>query len=492
MKSQFSLRREAAVASQFYPGDANRLLAEVERYTGGKPPVLPAAVRALIVPHAGYPYSGATAGQAYALLRGRADIARVVVVAPSHRVAFRGLSLGNYGALCTPLGELPVDTAACAALAEAHPLLSCRTDAHVSEHALEVQLPFLQVVLPQRPAVVPLVCGELTPAELRELARALAPVLWNPHTLWVISSDFTHFGEAFGYVPFTRDVPRRLEELDTGAIDLIRRFDLDGFSDYIERTGATICGSTPIGLLLALIEPERERLAARLLAYTTSGSLTHDWEHSVSYAALCVFDAATSGDEAAAPAGAAASHAGCALGADERALLLRLAREAIGAGLTRKATAPPAAATLPEELTRDGAAFVTLHLDGNLRGCIGSLEADEPLYRNVMRNARNAAFHDPRFFPLTAQELPRVRLEISVLTPPRRIASPAEFVIGRHGIILEKDGASAVFLPQVAPEQGWDRDTTLTHLALKAGLEPNAWRRDAEFFVFEAIVFGEE
>jgi AmmeMemoRadiSam system protein A len=142
-------------------------------------------------------------------------------------------------------------------------------------------------------------------------------------------------------------------------------------------------------------------------------------------------------------------------------------------------------------LKRDGAAFVSLHRDGNLRGCIGNLEAVEPLYRNVIHNARNAAFQDPRFMPLTAAELAGLNIEISVLTPPRPIHSVDEFQIGTHGIILTKGQRRAVFLPQVAPEQGWDRETTLTHLSLKAGMGPDDWRRGAKYYVFEAIVFSE-
>lgn len=484
---RFSFRRKAAVAGQFYPAEPERLRTMLAHFLDSRPPSPPGEVRALIVPHAGYPCSGATAGEAYALLRGRTGLRRAVLVAPAHRLSFRGLSLGNYSALCTPLGEVAVDTALCAELAAAHPLFSCRMDAHADEHALEVQLPFLQMVQPRLP-VVPLVCGDLDVGELRTLGRAVAPLLWNPETLWIISSDFTHFGEAFGYVPFRRDVSRRVEELDSGAIERIRSLDLDGFWDYLARTGATICGHVPIGLLLATLEPQRDRLAGRMLAYTTSSRLTHDEEHSVSYAALAIHEAGCP-----AAAGAPAAEAGPAGGLTSaaRAVLLQLARDAIATGAARHRAPDPDPATLPAELRAVGAAFVTLRRNGVLRGCIGSLEATEPLYQDVMRNARNAAFHDPRFLPLAADELATLELEISVLTPPRPIESPAEFVLGRHGIILEKGGAGAVFLPQVAPEQGWDKETTLAHLAAKAGLKPNAWRRGATFHVFEAIVFGD-
>ncbi len=135
--------------------------------------------------------------------------------------------------------------------------------------------------------------------------------------------------------------------------------------------------------------------------------------------------------------------------------------------------------------------FVTLHKGGQLRGCIGHIMAQLPLEQAVIENAHSAAFRDPRFSPLTAEELPLTHLEISVLTPLRRIDSHAEIELGRHGVLLSKAGRRAVFLPQVAPEQGWTREQMLTHLSLKAGLRPDDWRSGAEFDVFEAIVFGE-
>lgn len=486
--SDFTQTRQPAVAGQFYPGGKDRLAAVIKEClaAAGGPPAA-GRVRALVVPHAGYIYSGATAGRAYALLTPAANYARAVILSPSHRAVFRGLSLGNYAALTTPLGDVPVDVAACRCLVGAHPLIGTRLGAHTQEHALEVQLPFLQTVLPGLP-VVPIVCGDLTPEELRGVATVLRTALWDPATLWIVSSDFTHFGEGFDYVPFAHDVPRRLAELDRGAIGRITDFDTAGFVEYVDRTGATICGRTPIALLLAVAEPARSGLRAQLLHYTTSGELTHDWEQSVSYAAIAIMDATS----AAAAAAGAAPAAAYALDAADKAQLLALARQAIATGLARQRLPTPAAESLSAVLAAPGAAFVSLHLDGDLRGCIGSIEAEAPLYRDVLRNARSAAFEDPRFLPLSAAEFARVTIEISVLTPPRRIASPEEFEVGRHGIILEKGRRGAVFLPQVAPEEGWDRETTLNHLAAKAGLERSAWRRDATFRVFEAIVFSEK
>lgn len=179
-------------------------------------------------------------------------------------------------------------------------------------------------------------------------------------------------------------------------------------------------------------------------------------------------------------------------GNGEKEALLKLARESIGTCFSQEKPAVPEVLLRSEVCNQEAATFVTLHKRGNLRGCIGELEARDRIYDSVMRNARNAAFSDPRFPNLKAAELPEISIEISVLTPPSPISSLSQFEPGKHGIILRKHGHKAVFLPQVAPEQGWNREETVTHLAVKAGLAPTAWQEDANFEVFEAIVFGEE
>ena len=483
--SQYRALRNAVVAGQFYPRDPQRLRnmltesipASPSKPATGKP-------RALIVPHAGYQFSGRIAGAAYALLRDPAAIRRAVVLAPSHRVPLRGVSVSAYDAFNTPLGDIPVDIDACRELQQASRLITDRNDAHEFEHSLEVQLPFLQTVLREF-KLVPVVGGQLSAAEQDDIARVLARHLWRPDTLWVVSSDFTHYGRSFGYKPFRDNEPERVRELDHGAIDLICQDDVEGFQRYIHETGATICGATPIAVLLSALQHIEEDFSIEKVSYSTSGEITGDHRETVSYASIVVTTANEGGEES-------ESTAEFTLSEEAKRILQRLAREAIASGLGAADPPAPEPASLPDVLQERVCCFVTLRLEGRLRGCIGTLEPHEPLYQNVLRNARNAAFSDPRFEPLSNPELPKINIEISVLTPARPIASPDEFIPGRHGIILNKGISKAVFLPQVATEQGWDRETTLTHLALKAGLGPNEWRRGAELEVFEAIVFGED
>lgn len=472
MAARFAGTRQAAEAGCFYPASPDRLGAEVAGFLadGACPHAMP--VRAVIVPHAGYTYSGSTAGLAYARLAD-ATCRRVIVLIPSHSVPFAALSTGTYATLATPLGDLAVDIAACADLL-ADPLFVARTDTHAEEHALGTQLPFLASLFPQA-RVVPLVCGQLDDAAIEQAAERLAQAFPEDTTLWVASSDFTHFGADFGFVPFRDHVHDRIEELDREGIGRILALDGTGFAGFLATTGATICGAEPIRVLLGVLR-RLDIGGGELLGYTSSGRMTGDERHSVSYAAIAF--------------GEALKPAVGGLSAEEQAMALQLARDAIAADLAKQGLSSPA--ELPPGLRRLGACFVTLTLDGQLRGCIGEMEATDSLADCIVRNARAAAFEDWRFQPLTAEEFARATLEVSVLSPLQRVSGPDQIIIGTHGVLIEKGRRSAVFLPQVATECGWDRRTTLEHLCRKAGLPADAWQRGCTFKVFTAQVFEEE
>ncbi len=488
---EFTESRTPVVAGQFYPGQPDQLNREISHFLDTDVKLRnPGRLQALVVPHAGYAFSGNTAGKAFSLCRNAPGIRRVAVLAPSHRVGLRGASVGNYSAFSTPLGNMEVDTAVCAELTAASSLINTDTQPHRFEHALEVQLPFIQHLLPEA-QLIPLVCGDMDVTDIRRLANALTAYLLRPDTLIVVSSDFTHYGSSFGFMPFRNNVPERVRELDMGAIEQISSKDLDGFKAYISKTGATICGRIPIAVLLAMLEQTDSRFAVETVDYTSSGLITGDFDHTVSYAALAVLDTAET-DTSGPARENEQRRQDTALSADDKQYMLRLAREVISAVVQGRDRPEPATEELSETLQQPGAVFVTLRKDGQLRGCIGNLQATEPLYRNVIDNAINAAFSDPRFSPLSGEELSRTTIEISYLTPARTVSGPDEIEVGRHGIILKKGPAQAVFLPQVASEQGWDLETTLDHLALKAGLPQKGWRQGAEFQVFEAVVFSEE
>jgi AmmeMemoRadiSam system protein A/AmmeMemoRadiSam system protein B len=414
-----------------------------------------------------------------------AKFSRVAILAPAHRFGFRGISTGSYTAFASPLGEVAVDMATCARLAAADPLFTADSRPHENEHAIEVHLPFLQTVFAKHDvAIIPLLCGQLEENELQHLAEILRKVL-PADTLVVASSDFTHFGPDFGYTPFTENIPEQLQVLDMKGADQVCRKRIGGFRKYLDRTGATICGAVPIVILLEWLGPADETIAGRVVDYSNSGALTHDYRNCVSYATIA-FETLAVPMPKAVPANTAEL-----LGPTEKRYLLQLARRTIGNVLLHRST-EIGIGEVPEKLRVPGTCFVSLHYHGNLRGCIGTIGgAPGPLYRNVIANTVAAAFRDPRFSPLRQEEFIEVEVEISVMTPPRPIAGWQEIELGKHGIILAKNQQQAVFLPQVAPEQGWNLETTLTHLATKAGLPGDAWKEGAKFQVFEAIVFNE-
>jgi len=474
--------RRSVLAGSWYEGTREGLTREVDGYLAkASPPEIEGRIVGLISPHAGYMYSGQAAAYGYALIRGR-SFSRVIVIAPSHRVPFEGISIPEFTHYETPLGKIPLDVEACKRLLGKKGF-STVSQAHAEEHSLEIQLPFLQRVLGEF-QLVPMVVGEIRRGDHAALAKAIREVM-DENTLIVASSDFTHFGYRFGYLPFKTDVKDNLRRLDLGAVDLILKKDSGGFLQYKAETGATICGAHPIAILIETL-PQAAR--GELLNYYTSGDLTGDFDNSVSYVSV-VFHTPNG------KAGRAdVEESSEKLSEKEQQTLLHLARETIET-FERTKDRPRIAAADPRltpELKAARGVFVTLKISGRLRGCIGHIIPRMPLYEGVIENATNAGWRDPRFPPLTEAEIPDLDIEISVLTVPRKVSSPADIVIGTHGVILEKGGHSAVYLPQVAPEQGWGIEETLSSLSMKAGLAPDAWREGAEFSVFEAQVFGEE
>ncbi len=485
---------ESTLAGQWYAADGARLRRELDGYLRAAPaPAHPAM--AAILPHAGFVYSGPTAAAAARALAAWTGLRRVVLLGFTHHVWLPDrISLpSRETAYRSPLGTVPLDRAALDALA-ASPLFVDVPATRDGENSIELIVPLLQAALADRPwTLVPLTLGQLDAPHLDAAARAIAPLL-DGHTAVVASSDFTHYGDRFGYTPFRDDIPARLSALDHGAIAPILARDAAAFDAYCRDTSATICGQDPIGLLLRLLPPTA---TGRELAYDSSGARTGDYDSCVSYAALA-FDAPE--DNASSSGGTGDTGSTGAPGSfsplapADKHTLLTLARTVIDEALHGDALAELDDMSLPltPALRERRGAFVTLTIDGELRGCIGEILPRRPLVRVVADHALSAAFEDPRFPPLTAAEWPSVRIEISALTPPRPVDSWHDIQIGRHGMTLSLHGRMAVFLPQVAPEQGWDLETTLTHLSRKAGLPADAWRDPAcRFSVFEADVFHE-
>jgi len=465
-----------AGAGRWFPADADRLKQMVDGFLGEPAAEIPRRPAAMIVPHAGYQYSGAVAGKGYATLKGR-SYKRVIILGPSHQTAVRGASVLRADAYETPLGRIPVDAEARDALLKC-PVVREQPAAHAGEWSVENQLPMLQRALKDF-AMVEVIVGVMTPAERTALAETLRG-LADSGTLLVVGTDFTHYGPRFGYVPFEDRVAERLADLNDKAVAKILGLDPGGWDRFIAETGDTVCGEAAVGLLLEALKPWGD-VEGRRVAFDTSGRITGDWENSVTYASIVLW---RTGEAA-------------YLQGPEKQTLLRLARDVLGEFLkTGKSALDESRYDITETLKRPGAAFVTLKNHGRLRGCIGTFLPRAPLYQAVAEMACAAA-QDFRFRgdPVTSAELGDIDIEISVLTPLEKVADPLrEIELGRHGIYIEGEGRSGCFLPQVAAETGWSKGEFLSHCAgEKAGLAPDAWKKPGvTVYRFEAHVFGEK
>jgi AmmeMemoRadiSam system protein B/AmmeMemoRadiSam system protein A len=410
---------------------------------------------------------------------------RVVIMGPSHHLPMENVSsVPDATHYATPLGEVPLDTDFIASLLK-HTQFKTIPGAETDEHSVQIQIPFLQRTVHDF-KLVPIVVGQLDADTTRAMAKILTGLI-DADTLIVASSDFTHYGPNYGYMPFKGDVQDNLKKLDIGAWDCIQKKDAGAFEGYVERTGDTICGHCPIGVLLSALPADSE---PHLLKYDTSGHITGDTTNSVSYLSIAFAGAWAKGAPVVESKESAAT-----LTDEDRTQLLALARGTLEGYVKdgRMPTPEKLGIKVTPGMSQNMGAFVTLTEKGELRGCIGEIIPMRALYKAVMEHAVDAGENDNRFRPVVAAELPLLHYEITAWPKaPVPVASYKDIVLGRHGIVLSKDGHRALFLPQVPGEQDWDIDQTLTHLSVKAGLSPDAWKEGASFSVFEGIIFSEK
>jgi AmmeMemoRadiSam system protein A/AmmeMemoRadiSam system protein B len=382
----------------------------------------------------------------------------------------------------TPLGRIPLDTEFIDKLLK-FPMFQNLPRALQPENSIELELPLLRYRQKDF-RLVPIAAGRCSLETITKAGTVLRSLV-DADTLVVASSDFVHYGRTHGFAPFTENIPENIKRLDMGAYEYIAKLDCKGFLDYKRKTGATICGSIPIAVLLSMLDKGTK---AHLVKYATSGELTGDFSNSVSYLSAAFAGTWQKRPEIQPQAGKAE------LTEHDKEQLLTLARKSVIYALEKRQL-PNAAdldVTVGPAMNTPRAAFVTLKKNGRLRGCIGDIFPRQPLFKSVIANAVNAAVNDRRFIPVTKDECSSLTIEISALTPPEPVDSYRQIRIGTDGVVLRKDGRSALFLPQVAPEHGWNLDQMLTQLSLKAGLPADAWKDGTNFLVFQAHVFGEE
>lgn len=465
--------RKPAVSGAFYPADKNELAEKVDGFLsnvpGGDNKERPLA---LIVPHAGYEYSGQVAAYGFSRIKNM-RFKKVIIISPSHYAGFNGMSVYNKGAFETPLGKVYIDEDLAGKIMEQSPRFMFYPEAHRREHAIEVELPFLQRIYKGAGfKIVPIVMGVPQAEDAGILAKALENVL-DKDTLIIVSVDLSH------YYPYEKAV-----ELDTNAITAIEKLDPEWFLAQLNRGELDI--DAPAAVLAMLIFAGKHNAKAKILKYANSGDVTGDKSRVVGYSSSLIYVPEENSSEKGAETMEQAY-----LNPQERKKLLEIARASIIEAVTKRPQSYPEVEE--KHLIQNCGAFVTIKEEGELRGCIGYIQAVKPLYETVKEMAQSAAINDNRFSPLTEDEFDKIDLEISVLTPMRLIKDVKEIIVGRHGIYIKKGFNSGLLLPQVAEEYGWDRDTFLKHTCIKAGLPENAWKdSSSQIYIFSAEIFGED
>jgi len=463
--------RMPAVAGTFYPATNTALKHQISILFENTTETTESDVAALIVPHAGYVFSGEVAASAYAKINRQARYKNIFIIGRSHRKYFEGVSIYPKGHYTTPSGAVKINEETTTKLTEEHKFIYYDEEADRTEHSLEVQLPFLQYWLYNDFQIVPLIIGSDDPEIYEKLAEALKP-WFNSENLFVISTDFSHYPNY-----------QTACETDAETADAIVANDSEKLKECCNRnrrlsgknlqTG--LCGAAAVQTLLHLTQNNPD-ITFKKITYKNSGDVHEgDRNRVVGYWAIALVRNKTD----------------IKLTAADKLTLLKLARESITRYLIlskNEPSVPEASGIMKEHL----GAFVTLKKAGKLRGCLGRFDPSVTLYQTITEMAVAAATRDSRFEPLTTNEIDQVEIEISILTPLRKIESIDEIQPGKHGIYIKKGIFSGTFLPQVATETGWTKEEFLGHCSRdKAGIGWDGWKT-AELYTYEAIVFAEE
>ena len=467
--------RDAQFAGQFYPGNKNELTQQLIDLFEQVKTLTPISrqnqqLQALIVPHAGYVFSGQVAASAYHQIPENAIYKRVFVLASSHRYSFNGAAVFCDGNYRTPLGEIKVDTQLSNKLVQTSELFVEHPEAHKFEHSIEVQLPFLQQKLGNSFLLVPIILGTQEPEICNKIASELKS-WFTPENLWVISTDFSHYP---GY-----ENAFKVDDLTSAAIcsnqpEKLQNVLKENKKLNINNLSTSLCGWTSVLTLLYITE--NRRYTFEKILYQNSGD-SKDYggkNRVVGYWSIAIYDELNT----------------FRITQNERKELLEKARNSIMAFVKtgkKGKLLPPHTSGILNEIT---GAFVSVYVDGKLRGCIGGF-AQEKSLNDVVQQMAVSASCDRRFNNIKPEELENIELEISVLSPLKKIESVNEIELGKHGIYIKKEFNSGTFLPQVALKTGWNLEEFLGHCSRdKAGIGWDGWK-SAEIFTYEAIIFRE-
>ncbi len=469
--------REPAVAGQFYPGTKDglnktvtRLLEEVTIAD------ISGQVIGIVSPHAGYDFSGAVAAHGYKLI---SDLGfkTIIIIGPSHRVFFEGAAVYDQGTWKTPLGAVEIDAKLAKEIISSNPQrIKSLPHVHNQEHSLEVQIPFLQKTLKDF-KIVPIMLVEPRFEDCQILADAITNVVKDNSILLLASSDLYH---GYSY--------EECIEIDKKTLGLIEKLDAKGLYDALVTNKAQACGGIPIVVAMLASQKLGANKAKILKATNSNEVMGETGGYCVGYGSL-VFYQSQKGEKKGKTAIEPNKSTG--LSDNEKKELLIIARTTLEKHV--RGGKIPEDIPLDKKLLEKRGVFVTLQKHDTLRGCIGYVEGIKPIYEAVRDNAINASTNDPRFPPVKPEELKDIDIEITVMTPLKKITDPNVIEVGKHGIIIQRGRVFGLLLPQVATDYGWNREEFLAHTCMKAGLPINAWKeKDTEIYIFSGEVFSEK
>lgn len=474
--------RGAVVAGKFYSGNKAELQRNLKNFfTLARPIEKNGEPIALIVPHAGYVFSGEVAAWGFKQLDKNKEFENIFVIGSSHRAYFEGASIYNKGNYVTPLGEVKVNIELANKLINEYDVFDYQPQAHNAEHSLEVELPFLQYHLKKDFRIVPIVLGTQSKAKCEKIAKALQP-FFNTNNLFVISTDFSHYPKYSDAIEIDKQTMQAI--ISKKPENLIHSINENKKKD-IPNLATSLCGWTSVLTLLNIIENDQS-ISAVPVKYMNSGDcLQGERNRVVGYYSILFTKKKDKSDMK-------TQNNDFSLSTTDKKQLLNIARETIKAHVADKELPELKPENYSDVLKKNCGAFVTLHKDGKLRGCIGRFYAEEPLYKVVQEVAISSAVKDTRFTPVTTDEVDELEIEISVLTPMKKIESTDEIELGKHGIYIKKGYMGGTFLPQVATETGWNKEEFLGHCSRdKAGIGWFGWK-EADVYIYEAKVFSEK
>ncbi len=476
-----STDRQPVAAGRFYEADKETLTRDIEElFVDCKKSPGTWKVRAIISPHAGYIFSGKIAASAISSVPKNADISNIFIIGSSHVMAFDGASVYYVGDYITPLGKAEVNMEIANKLRNDNRVFSFPVTSHLQEHSLEVQIPLIQYYFTKMPKIVPIIIGTNNASTIKQIADALKPY-FTPQNLFLISSDFSHY-------PTYKDAVY----VDNNTAEGIVTGDPQAFLTAMKNNSSknypglvtSMCGWAS-GLTIMHLAENDKNLEFKRIDYCNSGDTQYgDKDQVVGYHAIALIEKDQNEEQE-------SSMEDLSFTKSEKEQLFSIARNSIRTMLYDNKRYQIDEKKIPETLKKQYGAFVTLKIDGKLRGCIGRFLSTDPLYDVVQASALSSAFEDHRFYPLTKEEYEKVDVEITILGPMKKISNINEIKLGKHGIYIKKDFRAGTMLPQVAIENNWTVEQFLGYTSRdKAGLDWDGWK-NAELFIYEGMVIEE-